>query len=512
MIAIHHDFLELAAAGIDFELTAAERASLDAHLATCHACRRRIAGLRSDDYAIAALPRFGLSPAAAERLRPANRRHSRHALPALRLVAVAALLALLAMAAFTIGAEFLRRERDRDLVVVPPPTVIVDEPSAPPSALPSASPSASPIVPPSAPPLVGAAWRSLGESEPMRNQEVEGLAPNGSSGMIAGGCVQPSYGAGCTDAAVWLSANGGRWSQPVLLPGLEGEIAGPVRVFGSSEDQLIAAGVVDRNDVRVAVFWASVDGTAWTRAPDDASFESAEVHQVERVGRRWVAIGSGSFGEPAGFRAWTSEDGLAWVPATGPVVDGSYPTRFVAVDEGLLAVGPKSAVSVAGSRWWASTDGGLTWDATPEPSGLANVTISWLGPADPGPVAYGRFDDPRSTPGAWTRTRSTPGWFPDNETTDPSGEVVQPGDRIGPAVAVGPGTVAVNTPESGSGAASVWYRRPDGQWTFAIDTTGTETIGLARHPTQPRRLFLIVRDIDGRHAIWTGEVDWDPAA
>jgi hypothetical protein len=40
--------------------------------------------------------------------------------------------------------------------------------------------------------------------------------------------------------------------------------------------------------------------------------------------------------------------------------------------------------------------------------------------------------------------------------------------------------------------------------------TGAEPIDLVQHPTEPQRLFLVVSDVDGRHAIWTGEVDWTP--
>jgi hypothetical protein len=439
-----------------------------------------------------------LSPATTERLYPARARLRLTPAPgtALRLVAVAALLALLATAALTVGAELLRTRFDQDLVVVPPaPTATIAESTDAPAAS----------------PLIGAAWRSLGLPEPMKDQQVEALAPNGSRGLIAGGCVQPSFGAGCTDAAVWLSASGADWSDPVLLPGPDGEDEGPVRVIASSADQLIAAGVVDRDDVRFVALWASADGTSWTRAPDDPSFEAAEVLQIERIGRRWVAIGSGSFGEPAGFRAWTSEDGLAWTRADFPAsTDSAYPTSFVLVDEGLLAAGPTSSVSAKGTQWWESPDEGPTWQPIDSPSGLEAVTISWLQPATDGPIAYGRHDAvSTSASAAWTRTLSAPDWFPDNETTDPSGEVVQPGGRIGPAITVGQGTVAVVTAAPESASASIWYRQPSGLWKVVVET-GAEPIDLVQHPTEPQRLFLVVSDVDGRHAIWTGEVDWTP--
>ncbi len=51
--------------------------------------------------------------------------------PPLRLLAVAAILVLLAAAAFTVGAEVLRRDRDRDLSVVPPTAPIESPLSSP---------------------------------------------------------------------------------------------------------------------------------------------------------------------------------------------------------------------------------------------------------------------------------------------------------------------------------------------------------------------------------------------
>ena len=62
MTTVHDDFLELAAASIDFELTETERASLAAHLADCVPCRRRVIALEADQRAIAQLPSFALAP------------------------------------------------------------------------------------------------------------------------------------------------------------------------------------------------------------------------------------------------------------------------------------------------------------------------------------------------------------------------------------------------------------------------------------------------------------------
>lgn len=131
MTTIHNEYLELAAAGIDFELSRAEREALADHLAGCIPCRRRLAGLHADQRAIAQMPGFVLSRAGGDRVRNRARRGGGLTLPAMRLVAIAAVLALLAGAAIAVGTELLRREHDLNLSVVPPTaTFPVETPSA----------------------------------------------------------------------------------------------------------------------------------------------------------------------------------------------------------------------------------------------------------------------------------------------------------------------------------------------------------------------------------------------
>ena len=149
MTTIHDEFLELAAASIDFELSETERAALAAHLADCIPCRRRVMGLEADQRAVAQLPSFALAPASVDQVRGRIHRADRPARPPLRLLAIAAMLALLAAAAFTVGAELLRRDRDRDLSVVPP-TAPIESP------LSSPGPNASPVP--------GKSWRRVPSS------------------------------------------------------------------------------------------------------------------------------------------------------------------------------------------------------------------------------------------------------------------------------------------------------------------------------------------------------------
>ena len=137
MTTVHDEFLELAAASIDFELSATERAALAAHLADCIPCRRQVMSLEADQRAMAQLPSFALAPGSVDQIRGRIHRSASPARPPLRLLAIAAILALLAAAAFTVGAEMLRRDRDRDLSVVPPTSPIESPLSSP---APNASP------------------------------------------------------------------------------------------------------------------------------------------------------------------------------------------------------------------------------------------------------------------------------------------------------------------------------------------------------------------------------------
>jgi hypothetical protein len=114
----HRDYLELAAAAIDFELSAEERAALEAHLAGCTACRRRVEGLRWDARRLTDFPVLAVAPAASARLWRGIQR-PRWPMPTMRLVAVAALLGLALLAALAVGASLLRPPEPSDLAVVP---------------------------------------------------------------------------------------------------------------------------------------------------------------------------------------------------------------------------------------------------------------------------------------------------------------------------------------------------------------------------------------------------------
>lgn len=491
MSTVHHDYLELAAAAIDFELSAIERVRLDEHLATCDACRRRAVGLRSDARDIAALPRFVLAPAGVERLRPSRSRPVRFGLPTLRLIAVTALLALLAMAALSVGAELVRRELDRRLADVPPTLVPrVVEPSESPELRPSLTPR----------PALGIEWSSVGTPAEFADATIGALAPMGIGGLVAVGCIERAFDE-CGEGAVWVSMDGLEWSAVRTLPIRASESVYRISAV-AAPGRLIVGGTVQRDGRFHAAFWSSDDAVTWTRASDDPSFDSAQVVQIVESDEGLVAIGSGLFSAPAGFKAWASTDGTTWTAAASPTpVDESFPDHVVSVPgQGLLAWGPPAAVGPGGTRWWGSLGSG-EWQSIAEPQGLEGATIGWIEVKQGTLVAYGHLGDPSSPRVmSWQRAWTAGRWIEDVAPTESTQAVHQ-------SIGTGTGTVAIGRTAAGTG---VWHRGPDGQWRVAAEIPDAEPIAVARHPLEFERLFLFVRDAQGRAVLWTGAVDWAP--
>jgi hypothetical protein len=118
MTTVHDEFLELAAAAIDFELSRDERAAPRAPSRGLQRVPAPCGGLRRRPDAIARLPRYVLGPATATAVRGRIMRRGSTQRPTLRLLAAAAMLALLALAALAAGAQMIRR--DHDLTEVAP--------------------------------------------------------------------------------------------------------------------------------------------------------------------------------------------------------------------------------------------------------------------------------------------------------------------------------------------------------------------------------------------------------
>ena len=249
----HQAALTLAAAAIDFSLTARERATLDDHLAVCDSCAHTARALRSDAVAIASLPVpwLGASPAEDLLVRivdaPAPGR------PVFRLLVVMAVLTLLALGSLAVGAEMLRRAEQKDLSVVPPlpsPSVVAD---------------ASPVVAP------GIGLSSIAVTMPGWTVPDPGGATM--NGVIAGGPGAIAWGwAYGLPGEVWTTADGIDW-QPATIESPadadpeykeQGEVTS-ITAWGSG---YVAAGYYHRLETgRRSVIWTSTNGQAWTLLP-----------------------------------------------------------------------------------------------------------------------------------------------------------------------------------------------------------------------------------------------------
>jgi hypothetical protein len=371
---IRHDaFLELAAAAIDFELSRAERSRLEAHLATCAACRRSAGALLADARALAALPVATLPARRADRLLATVLAPPRGAYRSLRLLAVAGLLAVVAVGSILVGAELLRRaEQDNPLVVVPTPSGSVE-------------PSGSPVVPVSA-----LGW-----------QEVGTIDDAGVLGIVAfdGGYV--AYGAigDYQEPVAWLSADGTAWERVPLADmvpncpgwGPDGDESVPdatVSGGAASDGEVLLVGArYDYSSAGCAaggryraVSWVSSDGRTWRRSEPFGPTDSSS-----RATAAWMSPGGWQAMEETTGRIWGTSDGAGWVDL-----------GWSAARAG--ASGPDGTVVVS-----------LTGDVTPEPYPLSRGT--WQGgeygfePIDLPATCEGQKDHlvaPRDASGSWT--------------------------------------------------------------------------------------------------------------
>ncbi|HEX5826171.1 MAG TPA: zf-HC2 domain-containing protein [Candidatus Limnocylindrales bacterium] len=323
----HEPFLELAAIGIDFPLTSAERARLDQHLAVCPACARAASGFRADAamlerLPIPMLPERRAAEVLATVLHPQAVRHP------VRLLAIAALLGLALLGSLAAGAELLR-ERDRRLVVVPPlPTGSALAPERP--GQPSQEPAATSAAPS---PALGSTWSSAtvpdGTGRP--SGPIEAVTAGGPGFVAVGrGCMGTDP---VCEAIVWTSVDGRAWARSAaseaLDTGASFPTSGPqIGMFdvAAGDPGIVAIGYAARPGME-ATAWFSPDGASWERIPLGGE-STTRVNAVAFDGRRFVIVGedrsalSDAKLATATARAavWTSEDGRTWNPVPGAEV------------------------------------------------------------------------------------------------------------------------------------------------------------------------------------------------
>ena len=322
----HRRFIDLATLSIDFDLSPAEQAELDAHLTGCADCREAAAAYRADALALVAIPALQLAPdrSAVILERVVGRR--RAPAPRLRMLLVAALLALLAASvALTVGAELLRRAREQQQLTMVPERPVVE---APLEASPLPSTSTRPTEAYSA---------EAGGTLPSDHYTPTSVAvgPDGEMVVVGGaGCATSSEtGTSCVarisraesvDDATLVAAGAGAATDlggavPVSGPGLG------IDHIAASDDGLVAIGYADDGGFGVSI-WREEPGKDWERLPRDRVFKDARVRTVAAIDGGWIIGGEIFAPDEPRAAVWSSSDGRTWRRAQdGPVFDvGHY--------------------------------------------------------------------------------------------------------------------------------------------------------------------------------------------
>jgi len=396
--------MELAASAIDFDLSSADAAELEADLASCPACGRSVAALRSDAVAL----RLPLTLMPSRRVNEAVYREIARggARPQRFVILVAAALLLLGMlAAAAVGAALLRPQDPLPVTVVTTP-----RPSSP-LAVSSKAPDASPLV-------NGETWGTLGfpDYSPGVLIEAATFAGRDVVGVGRGGCLPDLNDPTDCYGAAWTAIGGGDLTRTPDQPGLEVGLtvvsSGPPKGLvdvATGPDGMIAIG--SPYDGGGPGIWQSPDGRTWVRVEPgidlaDARFAAIGAPSGTAAGRPagYVIVGSivDQAGTAARAAAWVSPDGSTWTRAadtggmdvgpcldTGEVASCGGMLAVTATGSGYVAVG--QARSNAGARshpaaWtsadglnWTRSDVGLDFDGL-----LAGVTLG-----GPGLIAVG---------------------------------------------------------------------------------------------------------------------------
>ena len=284
----HQTALTLAATAIDFSLTAHERATLDAHLATCDSCTHTAHALRSDAGLIASLPVPRLDRRRAEAILAGVVDAPAAAGPAFRLLVVMAVLTLLALGSLAVGAEMLRRADQEDLSVVPPvpsPSMVAD---------------ASPIADLG----IGLSWAPV----TMPGWTVPDPGGSTMNGVIAGGPGAIAWGwAYGVPAQVWTTADGVAWD-PATIPfpadaDPEYQEPGAITSITAWGGGYVATGFYSRLETgRRTLVWTSSDGRTWTPVPHNPVFEIGIMDNLVAWRGELLAFGSRAGGRDGRWR------------------------------------------------------------------------------------------------------------------------------------------------------------------------------------------------------------------
>jgi len=355
-------------------------------------------------------------------------------------------------------------------------------------------------------------WRTTPDPAGFRISQVEQVITV-PGGFVAVGCTSPS-GPECGLPAVWTSADAVAWSGPNVLPAFEdrSETFGVALTAAILPTGLAVGGFVTIGDRPHAAFWFSPDNRIFERVADDASFPDAAVLEMTTAGDRFVAGGSDAYMEFSGFRAWSSDDGRAWVAAGSTVsaeTDGAFPVGLLALKSGLVAWGPTCGVCPPETAWWHSDDG-LAWTATGLELGSRRFAYATaVGEGSGGLAAFGTTGVDPALPAAWMLDDGSERSEPTEPPAQPEGTPIRHYLLVDDAVVL----AATSSRNPSNPIGLIWlFGEADESWCPAIELPGAEVIALLRDPVRVDSFVVVGRSPDGdsERFLWTGTVDLTP--
>lgn len=383
----------------------------------------------------------------------------------------------------------------------------IPNPTAAPTA-PSQAPAATPVATSH---LVTGDWRSIPDPASFRISVVERVVSL-PDGFVAVGCTAVA-GPECDLPAVWTSPDAVAWLGPTLLPmaGDLGETSGSAGAVAGTPTGFAVGGQVRRGDRLQAALWFSADKRSFERVADDASLADAAVVAMTTVGDRFVAVGSDAYMDYSGFRAWSSDDGRAWVTRVAAGSDAAFPNELLALESGLVAWGPTCGVCPARTAWWRSEDG-LAWTATGMELSGAFAFATAVGESQRGLVAFGTTGVDPVKPAAWSLADGADRWEPVQPPAQPEGTRISHYLLVGNVAVLAATSSGDPSSPTASPTGLVWLAGPGEDWRPAIQLPGIGVIALLQDPARVDRVVVVGRPSygDAERFLWTGTIDLAP--
>jgi len=300
------------------------------------------------------------------------------------------------------------------------------------------------------------------------------------------GIVAVGYGAsgmGDYDAAAWTSADGSTW-QKVTSPAFEGPGNQEARGIASLGPRLVAVGSDRRTGGSDAAVWVSGDGgRTWSQIDTGLAARGDQVmRRVVNTGSGLVAVGYDTLLGDSDAAVWTSQDGTHWTKEmTGPFGGRGYQqARAIAVSGNRLVIAGSSTLdrNEDGAAWLQENG---TWSRVGKHSlgGPGEQMVDDVIAGGPGFIAVGKDSSGGDSDGAIWVSRTGRVWrrVGTGDVFGGSGD-----QEITTVAPFGSGFVAAGTDTEGSQVDTWLWTSPDGtNWTrVPVSNLNSSLTGLGR--------------------------------